>query len=305
VIDAATLISQLRERDVRLWLDQDQLKFSAPKGALDSDLRETLIGHKQELIAFFRQAETMRERPGTIVAIKPGGSRPPLFVVSGFGGDVYYFLALARLLDPEQPLISVQPPGLDGGEPLVTVEDLARFQIEQIRRYWPQGPYLIAGHCSGGTVAFEVARQLTASGQKVAFLALIGSPFPTMFRPAPQLWRRFNRHVQAVMSGSLEDRRRYIETKLRRRANAANADPSVARVEAATLAAVCDYEPQPYQGCVDFFVTSDEWRQSRRWRDFANDMREHDLTVFTRDELLLGSQVPVLAEALNDRLRAI
>lgn len=303
MIDAATLISQLHARDIRLWLDQDQLRFSAPKGALDADLRATLAGHKQELIAFFRHAELMRDRPSTIVAIKPGGSRPPLFVVSGFGGDVFYFLALARLVDADQPLISVQPPGLDGGEPLGSIEALARFQIEQIRRYWPQGPYLIAGHCSGGTVAFEVAQQLAASGQQVGLLALIGCPFPTLFRPAPQLWYRLRRHARGVLGGSREDRLRYIEAKLQRRAEAAKSDPFTVRVEKATMVAVRDYHPLPYEGCMDFFVTSDERHQSRPWRPFAGAMLEHDLTTFSRDELLLGPHVPVLAAALNKRLQ--
>ena len=115
--------------------------------------------------------------------IKPGGRRPPLFIVSGYRGDVFFMLPMSRQLHPEQMLLGVQPPGLDGSEPLSSVEALARFQVEQIRRFRPNGPYLIAGHCSGGTIAFEVAQQLTAAGMKVAFLALIGSPFPSAFRP--------------------------------------------------------------------------------------------------------------------------
>ena len=39
MMDRTTLISTLRERDVRLWIEDDRLKCSAPAGALDDDLR--------------------------------------------------------------------------------------------------------------------------------------------------------------------------------------------------------------------------------------------------------------------------
>ncbi|HEV7447805.1 MAG TPA: thioesterase domain-containing protein, partial [Steroidobacteraceae bacterium] len=187
-MDAAALLSTLRARDVRLWIENAQLKCSAPVGALDAGLREALASRKQEIMAFLRQAEVLKSGPASIVPIKAEGCRPPIFAVSGHGADVFCLLPLARHLHVEQPVIGVQPPGLDGTEPLRSVEALARYEIEQIRRYRPHGPYLIAGHCAGGTLAFEVVQQLVAAGQAVALLALIGSPFPTMFGRASLMW---------------------------------------------------------------------------------------------------------------------
>src|ERR1700736_4501441 len=205
-MDAAALLSTLRAREVRLWIEDAQLKCSAPVGALDAGLRKELASQKQEIMAFLRQAEALKSGPASIVPIKPEGCRPPIFAVSGHGGDVFYFLPLARHLDAEQPVIGVQPPGLDGSEPLKSVEALARYEIEQIRRYPPHGQYLIAGHCAGGTIAFEVAQQLTAAGQHVALLAIIGSPFPTMFRRAPLMLHRLAGHARALTSGSVAER---------------------------------------------------------------------------------------------------
>jgi thioesterase domain-containing protein len=42
----------------------------------------------------------------------------------------------------------------------------------------PTGPYLLGGYSFGGTVAFEIARQLEMRGQDVALLALLDSLFP-------------------------------------------------------------------------------------------------------------------------------
>src|SRR5207248_3323869 len=152
--------------------------------------RLMLSSRKDEVIAFVRQAELLKTGLGTIVPLKPDGRRRPIFTVSGHGGDVFRMLALARHMDENQPMLGVQPPGLDGTEPLRTVEALATYEIEQMRKYQPRGPYLIAGHCSGGTLAFEVAHQLIAAGQQIFLLALIGSPFPTMFRPIPLMLYR-------------------------------------------------------------------------------------------------------------------
>ncbi|MCC3433879.1 MAG: hypothetical protein JGK08_29155 [Microcoleus sp. PH2017_04_SCI_O_A] len=46
----------------------------------------------------------------------------------------------------------------------------------QIRQ--PEGPYFLGGSSFGGTVAFEMAQQLNAIGQKVALLTLIDTPGP-------------------------------------------------------------------------------------------------------------------------------
>jgi thioesterase domain-containing protein len=310
-MDTAALISLLRERDVKLWVDEDRLKLSAPAGALDAEMRATLASRKEEILAFLRRAEALKRGATTIVPIKAEGRKPPIFVVSGHGGDPYYFVSLARLLDPEQPLISVQPCGLDGGEPLNSIEALARFEIEQIRGHTSNGPYLIAGHCAGGILAFEVAQQLTAAGQEVALVALIGTPFPTIFQPGPQLLLRLSGHAKGVLTGSLKDRQRYIQSKLARRLAEGSGDVNPAtraareRVEAATMAAVRRYEPQRYSGRIDLFVTSDERRQSHPWRPLAGVVREHDLTNFGRDELLLGPYGSALAAPLNERLRSL
>ena len=154
-MDTAMLLSRLRERDVGLWVGGDRLKCSAPAGALDDETRMMLASRKAEVMAFLRQAEALKSSRSTIVPIKPDGRRPPIFAVSGHGGDVFSLVALARHLDKEQPVLGVQPPGLDGTEPLTSVEALARFEIEQIRSHQHQGQYLIAGHRAAHSAAAD------------------------------------------------------------------------------------------------------------------------------------------------------
>jgi thioesterase domain-containing protein len=303
VTDAATLLSTLRARDVRLWIQDDQLKCSAPVGALDAGLREALAGRKQEIMALLRQADSLKGSPASIVPIKPEGNRPPIFAVSGHGGDVFCLLPLARHLHPDQPMIGVQPPGLDGTEPLKTIEELARYEIEQIKRYRPVGPYLIAGHCAGGTLAFEVAQQLAAAGQQVALLALIGSPFPVMFRPASMLWLRLSGYAKALNPSEFK---RKLRIRLERRKAEQILDPAELsarlRVEKATVAAVHNYKPKLYPGRVDIFVTRDAWHRSHLWSPFAKSLCEHHLKDHEVNDLLLGTHVNTLAVAFQKTL---
>jgi amino acid adenylation domain-containing protein len=118
----------------------------------------------------------------SLVAIQPGGSKPPLFCVHAHDGGVLFWRDLARHLGPDQPFYALQPQGLDGEQPLHTrIEDMAAHYVKEMRRLQPEGPYFIGGHCIGGLMAFEMAQQLHSQGERVAFLALIDS-----FAPRPQ-----------------------------------------------------------------------------------------------------------------------
>jgi len=304
-MDAAALLSKLRTRDVRLWIEDTQLKCSAPVGALDAGLREALASRKQEIIAYLRQVEALKGgSASTIVPIKPEGSRPPIFAVSGHGGDVFCMLPLARHLHPEQPVIGIQPPGLDGRTPpLTSVQALARYEIEQIRRYRPHGPYMIAGHCAGGTLAFEVAQQLVAAGQQVPLLALIGSPYPSMFGQASLLWARVSGYATALTPGGFKRKLRLRRERQKAEAMIGSAALTTRQlVERATVAAVRNYSPQPYRGRIDLFVTADRWHRAHLWRPFAGTLCEHHLEHFEVNDLLLGPNVGVLAASLQETL---
>jgi len=121
------------------------------------------------------------EEPGklwsSVVPLQTAGSRPPIFIISGLGGNVVRFRDLALHLGPEQPVYALQPPGLDGKRPFLTsMEEMASHYIKEIRPIQPEGPYCLAGYSFGGLVTFEMARQLSAQGEEVGLLALLDAP---------------------------------------------------------------------------------------------------------------------------------
>jgi thioesterase domain-containing protein/acyl carrier protein len=109
----------------------------------------------------------------SLVAIQPSGSRPNLFCMHGAGGTVLIYRELSEHLSNDQPFYGLQAQGLDGSSPLLTkIEDMAARYVKEIRRVQPHGPYYLGGYCMGGTVAYEVAQQLLAQGEPIAFLGL-------------------------------------------------------------------------------------------------------------------------------------
>src|SRR6266849_2026387 len=50
---------------------------------------------------------------------------------------------------------------------------MAARYIKEIQVIQPDGPYFLAGYCMGGTIALEMAQQLSGQGQRVDLLALL------------------------------------------------------------------------------------------------------------------------------------
>ncbi|HET9709313.1 MAG TPA: alpha/beta fold hydrolase [Gemmatimonadales bacterium] len=295
-----TFLEELRSRNIQVWAEGDHLRCTAPSGVLTPALRDQLRQEKSAIVHFLRSAEALARQERAIVPLQPKGVRVPMFAVPGHNGNVFSFRFLAQQLGEDQPFFGLQPPGVDGErEPLTRVEELAAYFAVRIRAFRPDGPYIIAGHCAGGAIAFELARQLLQQGAAISFLALFSSPYPTWFRRVPQLRERlalhaewFRNHVRALASLSNGERRRYITAKLaeRRRqrsvrreaARDAAPDPVLvhrARVEAATLSALRRYIPHRFAGRVALFYPNSEWLRPGsamlRWRGLASDWEEY------------------------------
>ncbi len=115
----------------------------------------------------------------SLVPIKPNGSKLPFFCIHAIEGNVLSYYELAHHLDPEQPFYALQAQGLDGHQPPLTrMEDMASHYLNEIKTIQPKGPYFLGGHCFGGAVAYEMAQQLHAEGEKVALLAMLDTSGP-------------------------------------------------------------------------------------------------------------------------------
>ena len=115
----------------------------------------------------------------SLVPIRPGGSRPPLFLFHSHGGNVLEYYPLVDLLDSDQPVYALQAKGLDGCIlKNRSLEEMVTGYLEEIRTLQPEGPYYVGGFCFGGVAALEAASQLLAYGEQVALVAMIQTVHP-------------------------------------------------------------------------------------------------------------------------------
>jgi acyl-coenzyme A synthetase/AMP-(fatty) acid ligase/thioesterase domain-containing protein/acyl carrier protein len=135
-----------------------------------------------------------------LVPIQPMGSGTPLFVVHDQFGNLFPVRQMVSGLVADQPVFGIQAESLSGELPNETLPEIAARYVEQIRVVAPGGPYQLYGSMIGGLIAFEMALQLEALGERVAFLAVADLSGPAS--PPLPAWRRLRHRVGAAMSGS-------------------------------------------------------------------------------------------------------
>lgn len=118
----------------------------------------------------------------TLMPIRTKGTAPPLFCVHGQP------LKVAQRLNSNRPIYGLShvyhSDFLD--KKPESIEQLAAQYLSEIRQVQPQGPYHFCGFSAGGMIAFEIARQLLADGEKIGTLLLVE---PTVIN-RPATWAR-------------------------------------------------------------------------------------------------------------------
>ncbi|MET0588167.1 MAG: SDR family NAD(P)-dependent oxidoreductase [Novosphingobium sp.] len=109
-----------------------------------------------------------------IVTVRAGGTDTPLFFIHDGLGETLLYRGLALRLDTNRTVYGVEPlRNSSGGYAHTRIDEMAAHYVERIRTVQSHGPYLLAGLCAGGVIAFDMARQLQDAGEQVAFVGII------------------------------------------------------------------------------------------------------------------------------------
>ena len=120
----AEFLTDLRKRDVALWLDGDRLRCSAPPNVLTAELQAELARRKPELLASLRAAQ---RRPGGPPPLTPVARTGPMPL--SFGQQRLWFL---HQMDPHSAVYTIHETiVLDA----VDVPLLNRALTEVVRRH--------------------------------------------------------------------------------------------------------------------------------------------------------------------------
>jgi thioesterase domain-containing protein len=275
----------------------------------------------EQLAGILRQ-DHWSPRWSALVEIQPSGSRPPFFCVHGHGGHVLLFHNLARSLGDDQPFYGIQAVGLDGNlAPYQRFEDMARHYIEEMRSVQSHGPYFIGGYCLGGPVAYEVARQLEAQGEKVALLALFDGfrpGYPKLLRLVPPpvfhmvhrlriLAFHFRTTLRLGPSKGIEYLVESAKRRLAGRIGKLGRPNPLMVTQAALMDAFKAYSPPPYPGKIVLFRATKLplWIQEAPdmgWAGLAGaGIEVEEMPLYYTTEFS-GPNVKILAEKLEARI---
>ncbi|HEX3045685.1 MAG TPA: amino acid adenylation domain-containing protein [Bacillota bacterium] len=114
-----------------------------------------------------------------LVSLKQNASPGNLFFIHAGSGEIDGYMHLSNYLAADSNLWGIRSERFaDHCPQSLTIEDIARKYVQKIRQVQPQGPYRIAGWCIGGTISYEIVRQLELMNETVAFFGLINSLAP-------------------------------------------------------------------------------------------------------------------------------
>jgi thioesterase domain-containing protein len=115
-----------------------------------------------------------------IVPIRTSGAGSPLFCFPGSGGNAYVFREMVEALPEGQPVYAIDMEWLCDAEQYFTIEQLAAFYLDVIRKIQRNGRHYFCGYSFGGLVAYEMAIRLTDEGDSANLVALLDVPNPAL-----------------------------------------------------------------------------------------------------------------------------
>jgi len=197
---------------------------------------EKTFGKKLPLATLFQaatiedQANILRQDDwvpnwSSLVALRSGGSKPPLFCAAPVGGNVLSYHDLMTHLDPEIPIYGLQAIGLDGMQTVHrNVNEIAAHYVKEILSVQSEGPFYLSGSSFGGLVAYEMAQQIHDLGKPVALVVMFDAYGPNYPKRLPstsrlrrkvfKYMRRIDTHISNLRYTDWQGRVTYVRVKL-------------------------------------------------------------------------------------------
>jgi amino acid adenylation domain-containing protein/FkbM family methyltransferase len=124
-------------------------------------------------------AAAARADKGLVLLKKKSAHAGNLFFIHDGSGEVEGYSEFIQRLTLEFNYWGIRADRLEDYAPRqVSIEEVAAKYIEKIKGIQPDGPYNIAGWSMGGTIAFEIVKQMEQRGDSIASFAMIDAVGP-------------------------------------------------------------------------------------------------------------------------------
>jgi acyl-CoA synthetase (AMP-forming)/AMP-acid ligase II/thioesterase domain-containing protein len=259
------------------------------------------------------------------------GSGPPIFFFPGENLTPWRLRHLARHLGEAQPFI-VLLHELARADQFDGFADRAATLIQKIAS---SGPVVLAGHCYGGVLAYEVAQRLIATGRSRISVILVDTAAPgyprirlrRYLKYGPTAIRALVRSGVHTVAGEIAAHIHFLRA---RRLTAPAASPSPAGDGHAlpnsdeqsaippgptiTPAGIVlrTYQPKPFSGPLACLNASDAEVSERvlddprlGWRDLSRGLYIEQMIAGRHDSMFEGDNAPGLAQQFRSLLRVL
>eukprot|EP01104_Vermistella_antarctica_P011205 TRINITY_DN3108_c0_g1_i1.p1 TRINITY_DN3108_c0_g1~~TRINITY_DN3108_c0_g1_i1.p1 ORF type:complete len:906 (+),score=242.06 TRINITY_DN3108_c0_g1_i1:1527-4244(+) len=133
------------------------LASTSDRSSTGSDTSDISLDHLMDV-------DETSDDGGLFVRLRTGSpDRTPMYLIHPAGGFVFPYMPLVNELESDIPIIGVQDPLLLDTSTTAeyrSVEDMATLYVSRLIAHQPDGPLILAGWSLGGTICFEMARQL-------------------------------------------------------------------------------------------------------------------------------------------------
>jgi thioesterase domain-containing protein len=180
--------------------------------------------------------------------------------------------------------------------------------LQSVRAVQPSGPYLIAGYSFGGVLAYELATQLIAAGESVAWLGLLDTPFSGVLGRRPSQAQLFLLYASRGWRELVRQCRSALRRELRSLRVRVRPDPHVFDYRGAEILGA-RYSPEGIEArlaviATDVMVTDQRFGPSLGWDGVHKGPVEKHVVPGNHESLLLPPNVHVVAEVLSASMSA-
>ncbi len=247
------------------------------------------------------------------------GSGPPIFFFPGEGINPWYLRHLVRHLGEARPFVALLH-DLTSAEQF---DSFANRAVTLIQKIASSGPIVLAGHCYGGILAYEVAQRLIAAGRSKVSVILVDTATPGY--PKIRL-RRYLKYGPAAIStllrsgahkvaGEIAAHIRFLRTRWLRtpggygQASITTAGPSTITPAGTVLRT---YQPKPFSGPLACLNARDAEVSERvlddprlGWRDLSRGLYIARAVAGRHDSIFEAGNAPELAQQFRSLLQVL
>jgi thioesterase domain-containing protein len=134
-----------------------------------------------------------------IVKLKEGGRKKFFFIYDG-DGEIMPYLHLSSKFPDEYTVYGIMPktkPNIP--QTNLSIEDMAKACLKDMKSIQPDGPYFLGGLCAGGVISFEIANQLESTNDEIGAIILIESVVENLKMKQTVNQERFS-HLKSLLS---------------------------------------------------------------------------------------------------------